>query len=308
MATRKRVLRAAHELGYMPHAAARSLKLQRTNTVGLMIADIVNPFYSYLASGVLTCAKRLGYHVILCATDEDPATEREYLDVLMQERVDGIVAVPTGQNLSQWRHALELGTRVVLVDRELSGISTDVVLVDNVKGAFAAVSYLIELGHRRIGILNGPITTTTGKGRLQGYYDALAAANIPTDPELVQIHSFKREAAYDAIQKLFSLQRPPTAIFATNNVLGEAAMFALRERELRIPEDVSLILFDDVPWARLTTPQVTVVSQPAYDLGFIGLERLAQRLQETEGPKLRPVKIELQPELIVRQSCALAKQ
>lgn len=302
--TRQRVLRAARELGYLPHAAARSLKLQRTSTVGLMIADIVNPFYSYLASGVLDCAKRLGYHVVLCATDEDSTTEREYLQVLMEERVDGILAIPTGHNLASWRRAIEMGTQVLLLDRELEGIAADVVLVDNAKGACAAVSYLVGLGHTRIGLLNGPVTTTTGKGRLQGYYDALAAAGLAVDPALIQLHTFKREDGTVATQKLLALPQPPTAIFATNNVLGEAALFALREQGLRVPDDISLVQFDDVPWASLTTPQITVVAQPAYDLGVIGLERLVQRLQGSGEHEHAPFKMMLEPELIVRASCA----
>jgi LacI family transcriptional regulator len=302
--TRRQVRACARELGYKPHAAARSLKLRRTNTVGLMIADIVNPFFSYLAAGVLDCAKGAGYHVVLCATDEDQMTEREYLEVLMQERVDGIIAVPTGHNESLWRSALELGTILVLLDRELPGISeADTVLVDNVKGAYDATNYLLGLGHRRIGMITGPLSTTTGKGRIQGYYDAFKAASLPVDQELVQIGSFKRESGVQAIENLLVLANPPTAIFATNNVLGEAALFGIRGKGLNIPDDFSFVQFDEVPWACLTTPQVTVVAQPTYDLGFVGMQRLTLRLQEPEKTTTAPLRTVLQPQLIIRQSC-----
>lgn len=301
--TRQRVRNAARQLVYKPHGAARSLKLRRTNTIGLMIADIANPFYSYLADGVLDCAKRLGYHVIVCATDEDPNIEREYLEVLMQERVDGIIAEPTNYNLNSWREAMELGAKLVLVDREVSGISeADVVLVDNVKGAYDAVCYLVHLGHRRIGIISGPTSTTTGHGRLQGYFKAVQEASLPLDHSLVQVTAFKRESGFQAAHILLSLGDRPTAIFAANNVLGEAAMFAIRERGLKMPDDISFILFDDVPWASLTSPRVSVVAQPAYNLGIIGMERLARRLKE--GDKTAPQKIVLQPELRMRESCA----
>jgi LacI family transcriptional regulator len=303
--TRQRVNLAARELGYKPNAAARSLKLQRTKTVGLMVADVINPFYSYLADGVLACAKRHGYHVILSATNEDPVMEREYLEVLMENRVDGIITVPTGHNLKVWREAIDLGTKLVLVDREIAGLpNVDAVLVDNARGAREATSYLLGLGHRRIAIINGPTTTTTGKGRLQGYLDALAAAGISSDPALVQLGSFRRESGFDAVKRLLALEQPPTAIFATNNVLGEAAMFALREHGMKIPDAVSLLMFDDVPWASLSSPRLTVVTQPTYDLGFTSMERLFQRLQEARPSQRGPQKAVLQPALIMRDSCA----
>lgn len=300
---RQRVQRAAAELAYRPHAAARSLKLNRTNTLGLMIADIVNPFYSYLADGLLDCARSLSYHVILCATDEDPHMEEEYLEVLMENRVDGIVAVPTGHNLRLWQEALKLGVKVVLTDREIAGIDADVVLVDNQKGAYEAVNLLLRLGHQRIGIICGPTSTTTGNGRLQGYYASLREAGVPIDPNLVQIGDFKRESGFVGAQRLLSLDDPPTAIFATNNVLGEVTMFAIRERGLKIPDDISLVLFDDVPWASLTSPKITVVAQPAYSLGYVSMERLVQRLQETDEVVRPPVRTILQPELVIRESC-----
>ena len=301
---RQRVQQAAADLGYKPHASARSLKLKRTNIVGLMIADIVNPFYSYLADGLLDCAKSLGYHVMLCASDEDPVMEKEYLEVLMENRVDGIVAVPTGENLALWQEALDLGVNLVLVDREIVGLlEPDVILVDNEKGAQEATELLLQLGHRRIGIITGPASTTTGYGRLQGYYQAFAEADLPTDSNLVPVGDFKRDSGFQRAQRLLNLDDPPTAIFAANNVLGEGALFAIRERGLSIPDEISLILFDDVPWTSLTNPAVSVVAQPAHSLGFLGLERLAQRLQEGEENVRPPVRTILQPELVIRESC-----
>lgn len=303
--TRERVRQAAIELNYKPHASARNLKLKRTHIVGLIIADIVNPFYSYLADGLLDCAKRMDYHVMLCATDEDPLMEHEYLEVLMENRVDGIVAVPTGDNLALWRDALNLGLKLVLLDREIPGLAAeaDVVLVDNERGAREAIELLINLGHQRIGIITGPTSTTTGNGRLQGYYQALRRANVAIDEGLVQIGSFKRESGFQSAQRLLSLDDPPTAIFAANNVLGEAALFAIRERGLRIPDDLSFILFDDVPWASLTTPRISVVAQPAYSLGFVGMERLVQKLREETNSSRPAVRTMLQPQLIIRESC-----
>lgn len=303
--TKEAVLNAAKQLSYKPHAAARSLKLQKTNTIGLVITDVINPFYSYLANGALMASQQLDYHLILCATSENPQMEADYLNLLIEQRVDGIIAVPTGANLVLWGELTDLGTAVVLVDRELPGISnTSVVMIDNVKGAHSAVNYLIRLGHRRIGIITGPRETTTGQGRLQGYSNAMNEARIPVDKNLVQIGTFHQDSGYQAAHRLLSLESPPTAIFAANNVLGESAMFAIREHDLRVPDDISLIMFDDVPWASLASPRITVVSQPTDSLGFISMEILDRMLKREKGGDITPTKTILQPELIIRESCA----
>ncbi len=302
---KQRVQEAALALRYRPHDSARGLKLQRTNTIGLVIADITNPFYSELAAGVLISAKKWGYHVILAAMDEEPAMEEEYLNVLMEKRVDGILAVATGQNHRLWRDVIDLGIKVVLVDRKVTSLpEADVVLVDNVKGSYEAISYLIRLGHRRIGILSGPTSLTTGQGRLHGYYQAHEDAQLPIDQDLVQLVSFKRESSIQAVEQLLALREPPGAIFATNNLLGEMAMFAIRAQGLRMPEDISLLMFDDVPWASLTTPQITVVAQPISLLGSRAVEQLMLRLQNPDEAVHEGRIAVLQPELIVRESCA----
>ena len=302
---KQRVREAVQDLHYRPHDSARGLKLQRTNTIGLVIADITNPFYAELAAGVLSSAKKWGYHVILAAMDEEPAQEEEYLNVLMEKRVAGILAVATGQNSRLWREAIDLGIKVVLVDRKVaSSPDADAVLLDNVKGGYDATAYLIALGHRRIGIISGPLSTTTGQGRLHGYYKALEEAALPIDPELVQMVSFKRQSGIQAMEQLLAVRKPPTAIFASNNLHGEAAMFALRQRGIRIPEDISLIMFDDVPWASLTMPPLTVVAQPTSLLGTHAVEQLMQRLQHPNVQVSEGRTIVLEPELIVRESCA----
>jgi LacI family transcriptional regulator len=302
---KQRVHEAVQELHYRPHDSARGLKLQRTNTIGLVIADITNPFYAELAAGVLSSAKKWGYHVILAAMDEEPAQEEAYLNVLMEKRVDGILAVATGQNARLWREAIDLGIKVVLVDRKVASLpDADAILIDNVKGGYDATAYLTSLGHRRIGIISGPLSTTTGQGRLQGYYKALEEAALPIDPELVQMLSFKRKSGIQAMEQLLALRKPPTAIFASNNLHGEAAMFALRRHGIRIPEDISLIMFDDVPWASLTTPPLTVIAQPIAQLGTHAVEQLIQRLQHPNVPIIEGRTIVLEPELIVRESCA----
>ena len=306
---KKKVLKAVKKLSYKPNRLARSLKLRHTNTIGLMITDIINPFYSYLTDGVLDCSKKYGYHIIVCVTDEDPKQEREYLKVLMEERAAGIIAVPTGYNQKYWNEALKLGMKLVFVDREVSGISkADIILIDNIKGAYDATSYLIGLGHKRIGIINGPALTTTGAGRLQGYCQALKEARLPVDKDLIEIVTFKKDSGIVAAKRLLSLNKPPTAIFAANNALGEATISVIRNLGLKISNDISLIIFDDVPWASLTYPRMTVISQPTHNLGYMGLEMLDHQLKASDKREKRVnQKTILMPKLIIRESCAQLK-
>jgi LacI family transcriptional regulator len=302
---KERIRQVAQQLNYRMNASARNLKVNRTNTIGLVITDIVNPFYSYLADGVLDCAKQFGYHVLLCATDEDPEQERTYLKVLMEQRVEGVIAVPTGHNHKLWRQFLDMNMQVVLVDRELQSISqVDSVLVDNVKGSFAAIEYLLGIGHRRIGMIRGSPDTSTGKDRVQGYYNAYQSAGLPIDPDLLQGDSYSRESGIRAVGALLSLNDPPTAIFASSSILGEIALSAIRERGLSVPHDISFIMFDDVRWAALTTPSITVISQPTHSLGYMSLKILNQRLEEVSQVEAQaPMKVVLEPKLILRESC-----
>ena len=295
---RERIVAAAEELGYRPSGLARGLKLQRTEALGLLVADITNPFYSYVASGALEAAGEAGHHLILCATNEDPKMESEYIDVLLESRVDGIVAVPTGANLEQWEHVVEFGVQLVLIDRELEGVAgIPSITVDNRGGALAATEHLLALGHRRIAIVSGPRDTTTGGERLRGYLDAHARAGVPVDEGLIRDGSFMREQAAVAARELLAAE--PTAVFAANNVLGEVALTAIHEAGLSIPDDVSLVVFDDVAWTRQMTPAITAVAQPMDRLGRVGVERLLEALGRRPGDGL-PTRLPV--ELIVRDS------
>lgn len=302
---RHKVRQAARQLNYRINASARSLKVKRTNTIGLIITDITNPFYSFLADGVLDCAQQNGYHVIVCATNEDPELEKDYLKVLLEKRVDGIIAVPTGKNHRMWREVQEMKTHLVLVDREIPGVSfPDLVLIDNVKGAYLATDYLIHLGHRRIGMICGPNDSTTGRDRAKGYQDALQNAGIAFDSQMMQGDSFMRESGYHSMQALLTLPEIPTAVFASNNVLGEAALVAIREKGLRIPRDMSFVMFDDVQWTSLVEPRITVVSQPTHQMGYMSMKLLSERLQASENHVSNlPVKMIMEPELVQRESC-----
>ncbi len=306
--SRRRVDQAIALLGYKVHGIARDLKRMKTKTVGLMIADIVNPFYATLAEGVLAHAKELGYRIILASANELAAMEKEGIEVFIEERVAGVLAIPTAESEDNWREILEFGTTVVAIDRSLSPeLGLDSATVDNEGGAYAATRYLLELGHRRIGFINGPTNLTTGQQRLAGYLRAHGEAGLEADPRLIRSMSFRGASGHEAAKELLDAQGPsPTAIFAANNVLGEGAMTAIREERLSVPGDISLLIYDDVTWCRLTVPRITVVKQPTFQLGYEALGLLHRRLEEDQSgvEPAPPRSIVLKTELIVRESCS----
>jgi LacI family transcriptional regulator len=298
-----RVQEAVNKLGYRVHGVARNLKTKRTTSIGLIITDIVNPFYSELAKGVLTAAANYGYHIIILATSEKPEQETEYVEMLLQQRVAGIIGIPTAREKTVWEEVQAFGSPLVLVDREVPGLDeVDSVLVDNTRGAEEAVNYLISLGHERIAIITGPLETTTGKGRLDGYLEAHRKAGMETDAALIHEVPFTGESAREPMKKLLAMENPPTALFAANNVLGNTALQFLREAKVAIPADLSFIMFDEVPWAALVAPPITVVSQPTYEVGYVALEMIHKRLIGEQPRPQQHRRMMLSPKLVLRES------
>jgi LacI family transcriptional regulator len=295
--TRQRVLETARRLDYRPSALGRGLKLQRTNNIGLIVADVSSSFCGELAEGLLTAARALGKHVIVCPTGGDPGAEREFTEVLLQQHVDGIVAIPTGENMDAWDGALRLGVRVVFIDRMVDGIAVPTLVADNVGGSRSAVEYLLALGHHRIGYLGGPLSLTSGCQREEGYRLAHQLADVPVCEDLVVRTPFSRDTAHASVLRLLQGAQAPTALFAANNVLAEAALSAVLDSGLRVPDDISLAMFDDVPWARVTRPAITVVSQPARQMG-----EQAAGIIAAPGPVGGQVRV-LPTRFIIRQSC-----
>ncbi len=292
-ATRARVQDAARELRYRSSALGRGLKRQQTDTIGLIVADLSNPFYGEFAQGVLTGAQARNRHVIVGSSGEDPASELDYIDLLLEQRVGGIIAFPTGQNIESWEAARALGVRIVFADRTIDGFDAPSVVVDNAGGARELTQHLIDLGHQRIGYLGGPLDVSSGRLREEGYRAALAGAGIPAVELLIVRQGFIRETAHAHALRL--LDERPSAIVASNNVLGEAVLAALRDRGLRYPADVSIAIFDDVPWSRLTQPAMTVQAQPSAELSRTAVELLLSN-------EAADAEIMLPTQLIVRES------
>lgn len=299
--TRAVVEQALLDLGYRPSRVARRLRMNsgRAHLVGLIIPDIQNPFYAEIARGVEDAAYASEYALILCNSDENLDKERFYLDVMRAESVDGIVLPPFDDTDLAVAEMVKTGIPVVCVDRSHAKVKTDLVEVDNYQGALEAVRHLIEKGHRSIALIEGRSQVSTSRERRRGYLDALTANGITPRKELMRAGDFKQESGRVLTKELLDLRKPPTALFVCNNLMTVGALGALHQRGVRIPGDVALVGFDDLPWAEALDPPPTVVRQPAYDVGRQAMELLLKRIMEPERP---PVTVRLRPELVIRKS------
>ncbi|MFB3737870.1 MAG: LacI family DNA-binding transcriptional regulator [Candidatus Velamenicoccus archaeovorus] len=304
--TRRLVLEAAKDLGYVPNQIARSLRTRQTKLIGLLIGDVENSFYSVIAKNVESVAKDAGYHVVLCNSNDEAEVEREYLKLLDAMQVDALIVTPTSKSRRHLARLVDKGMVIVQVDRRVEGVAADAILVDNEAGAANAVSHLILAGHSRIGILTGELEVPTARQRLAGYERALKEHGIPIRSELVRSASFHREHAIENAVDLIRASSPPTAIFAANNILAEGVLVALGQQGLRVPRDVSLVAFDDVQWMSLVEPAITVVRQPVADMARSAAELALRRLRD--GREGRPSTILFRTELIERGSVAALRK
>lgn len=298
---RERVLAAVEELGYQPSRVARSLCVQRSAILGLVISDIQNSFFTSLVRAVEDVAYEHLYGVFLCNLDEDTDKEGLYIDLLCAESVAGVIISPTRETDNPARKLIEADIPVVAVDHCMLDLEVDTVVIDNVGAASSLVSHLISDGHRRVAAVVGPPTTTTGRERMEGYFQALKAHGLPVLPHLVRTGPPKETFGCQLTAEHLDLAEPPTALFTGNNLLTVGALRAIHERELRIPDDIALVAFDELDWMSLVRPKLTVVTQPTYELGRRAADLLLRRIEDST----RPVQeIVLQPTLFIRQPCA----
>lgn len=300
--TQRKVEEAIEALDYVPNRVARGLISQKTATLGLIVPDVVNPFFSPVVRGAETTARKAGYRLLLCNSEGDLRLEREYIEDLVSHRVEGLLLAPASD---QSRHSvfplLRRGFPLVLVDRSLPDLDCDLIVSDSRSGARRLVEHLIAIGHRDIAHLTDADDTSTGRERLGGYREALAAAGIPWRDDLVFRTTVDRIGGYRAAQQALALERLPTAIFAVNNMTVVGAMQALRERGLVVPDDMALVCFDDVEHLAVLSPFLTVIDQPAETFGSLGAQLLLERISGKAGPRSR--RIVLQTDLVVRSSC-----
>lgn len=306
--TRKKVLKSIRELNYEINAVARNLRQKKTNTIGIIVGNVLSQFYSIIAKSVEDSANKAGYNVILCNGDDNPEKEFRYLKVLKYNRVDGIILTPTGKNAEYVKWLIETGTRVVLIDRLIDGVNCDAVLIDNENAAYGAVRHLIKQGYRKIAIINGYIDRTTGKGRLNGYIKALRDAGIPKDDSLIKIGNFKKSSGRDLVKELMQGNSKPEAIFVTNIDMTLGALIAIKEMGLKIPSDIGIVGFDDPDWNIILDPPLTAVHQPVYELGSMAAELLLKKIESKDtSTSNKPLIMTLNTSLVVRNSTKLIK-
>lgn len=302
--TQRRVEQAIEALDYVPNRVARGLSSQKTETLGLIVPDVVNPFFSPVLRGAELTARKAGYRLLVCNSEGDLRLEREYIEDLVSHRVEGLLIAPAADNS---RHSvfplLRRGFPVVLIDRGLPDLDCDLIVSDSATGAKRLVEHLIAVGHRDIAHLSDADDTSTGRERHRGYIDALAAAGIPYREELVFRTTVDRIGGYRATQQVLLLRPLPTAIFTVNNMTAVGAMQALREGGLAVPDDMALVCFDDVEHLAVLSPFMTVIDQPAETFGSLGAQLLLERISGKAGARTR--RIVLQTDLIVRNSCGV---
>ena len=278
--TRKRVETAIAELNYVPNLLSRGLRMKQSKTIGLVIADISNPFWITIIRGTERCASENGYHIILCDSDNSEDKELQHLENLIKKQVDGVLISPIKNSPRPIDFVQNQEIPIVVIGYPMSEIAVDVVRCDTNEAAYNIVKVLLNMGHRRIAALTGPEYIVTATDRIAGYKRALEEAGIPVDNELIQYGHFSPDQGYEMAKMMLKQKPLPTAVFTGNNFIAIGATKALNEAGIRIPEDISVVTFDGPPPDLVIDPFFTMVSQPGFDLGNKAADLLINRLTE----------------------------
>lgn len=297
--TKERVQQAIKELGYRPNVAARSLTTQQSKIIGYIVSDVTNTFFGDIMRGIEDVLISNNYSIMVCNTNEVLEREEYYIDILLKQGVDGIIAAATSQNWGALNEASNLNIPIVLLDRTFDNASFPYVGVNNTQGAYIGTKHLIECGYKDIGILSGFHRLSTMRERLSGFETALSENGMKLRDDWAVASPLTIEDGTKAIKQLMSLEDRPSAVFICNNLLSLGALMGLQEMGLRCPEDVAIVAFDDHPWAHVSNPPLTVVRQPTYEIGEIAAHKLLDALN---NPKASIPSSIFNCELIVRAS------
>ena len=299
-----KVENAARELEYFPNMMARGLKGKSSHLIGLVIPDLSNFFYTSVAGSTLSVLQKYGYEMILCVNEEDPQKDLAYLRMLKEICVDGVMYThPANGNNSEYLHAMvKAGISVIEVNRQREIDLLDSVLHDNYRGVQQVIHYLLELGHQRIAIISGSTSTTTGLERLTGYQNVMIQAGITLDQNLIKIGSFTRDYGEQAVSELLNLPNPPTAIFAASNRITLGALNMLNNLNVRVPEDISVVGFDDSEWMSVWNPPITTIGIAINEMTQLAVDLLHRRITK-ELTSTKPIAYRLGVSLIIRESC-----
>ena len=298
--TKELVLKIAKEHGYSPNEIARGLVKQSTNTIGLLVPDISNPYFPEVAKGVEEKAISHDYHVFLCNTDWDSKKEIDYVSTLRDKRVAGIIVAPTSIETYAYVRELNLDIPVVYIGSRCDEEEINYVVIDNEKASLIATEYLIELGFTEIAYLGGSENSVSNRDRLIGYKKALTRHNLDRSVYIMKGSSFRRESGYKAVVESIKTKMLPHALICANDIVALGAIEALENNGYNVPEDVSVIGFDDIAYASLHKINLTTVAQPKYEIGSLAAGIVLEKISEGNGPGK---KIVLEPTLIKRGTC-----
>ena len=301
-ATRLRVQQAIQALDYVPSALARSLKSNRTHTVGMMIPNNSNPYFAEIIRGIEDTCYVAGFNVILCNSDDDPLKQATYVRLLSEKQVDGLIVLSSGSDVELLDTLRTARMPRVLVDREIDDLAADLVEVNHEAGGFLATQHLLQLGHRRIACIAGPLALSSARQRVQGYRRALQEAGAAADDDLLRCADFTSAGGHAAMSALLEAgaeRGRPSAVFACNDLMAIGAICAAAAKGLRIPQDLSVIGFDDIALAAYSNPPLSSIVQPKHQTGELAARLLLERIAQ---PDRAPQRAILQPTLVVRQS------
>jgi DNA-binding LacI/PurR family transcriptional regulator len=297
----QRVLDVIKELDYRPNALAKGLKSMQTNVIGMVLSNLKNPFWSSVLEGVEDACRGLGYHLMICNSDEEPEKEEEYIREFRMRQVDGIVINPTAKNPEFFRKLADTKYPIVVVNRRLPDIAVHHVVIDNIQGASMAVGHLLDGGRKRVAVFayrNAYVSTW--RERVEGYRKAMRERGLTeADWRIVEAEQ-ESGCMKEAVIRFLNDYPDTDAIFSTNNMITLEVMDGIRELKLRIPEDVAVVGYDETVWSKHLNPPLTTIRQPGYEMGRISTEMLIKAIKSKKRAK--PKTVVLEPELIVRQS------
>jgi LacI family transcriptional regulator len=303
--TKIKVQRAMEELKYQPNALARSLRNQKTNTIGLIVpimpSDTSNFFFMTVAQGIQKALKRHGYQVLMSNNStEELEEEKEQIRLFSSKLIDGLIIASIADEVGYLKDAVGSQYPVVFIDRKAVGYHGDFVLADGFGGSLEAVQTLLERGHKRIGFITGGLGISTSNERLSGYKQALTERGIAFDPSLVKVAHSHYEGGYESTKELLA-ESDITALFVANNVLTMGAVGYLQESRICIPKDLAVIGFDDYDWTKITTPPLSVIRQPSFEIGEKAAEVMIERIKNPKQADFHEYR--LPTTLVMRGSC-----
>lgn len=299
--TRDKVLKIAQDMNYIPNSMARSLVTRKSNTLGLILPSITNPFYPEIARGAEDRARRSNYSVIICSTDDRLDQENKYIDILLEKMVDGIIFAHSEERPQQGEEIQKIEKcrlPIAVVDRDFEAANVvGKILIDNHRAAYEATTYLLEKGYKKIAYIAGPPSTKTGQDRIEGYKKALLDYGIEYDPAYVKIGSYKGKWGKEGTNELLKEGISFDAVFCGNDLIAISAMKALKDAGIKVPEEVGIMGFDGIQMGSMVDPELTTIKQPNYEMGYEAVDLLINH-----NTKNKTEKIILETKLIERSS------